>query len=165
MSSFVDLPRSNSNIVRLTEYPAAAYSQCRSSCPSDTGWACDTPSPTFSPAPVFPPTPVPSLAPTPGPTTCITSGSKCGGSSWTDSSHCCEPDESCFVKSSTYSQCKTACPSGTGWACDTPAPTYSHPPTPVPTTPAPTLVPTSCTSSRSKCGGSGFTGSSVCCER
>ena len=37
------------------------YSQCKATCPSGTGWECDTPSPTV--VPTLLPTPVPSYAP------------------------------------------------------------------------------------------------------
>lgn len=57
-----------------------------------------TPSP--SPKPTLSPTLSPSTpSPSTMPTGCVASSSKCGGSGWTGNTHCCESDESCFVKS------------------------------------------------------------------
>lgn len=75
----------------------------------------DTPEP--SPEPTVLPT-APSAFPT---ELCASAGNKCSGSEY--NGICCGDEYECFYKTANYGQCRTSCPSGTGWLCDTSAPT------------------------------------------
>ena len=125
---------------------SASYSQCRVSCPDNDDWACNTPQPTTVPTPQ--PSPTPTID-------CADAMAKCGGGeNYNGPTKCCDEAYSCFARDSTYSQCRTSCKTGAGWACDTPSPTSQ--PSPLPTlqpTAIPTPVPTNdCSYTYIACG-------------
>lgn len=91
-----------------------SYSQCRSDCPS--GWACELSTSEMDPQTTVTLSEETTEVDISTSGSCVASLEKCGGLSWTGVSECCESGQTCFSKESSYSQCRSDCP--TGWLCD-----------------------------------------------